>query len=78
MDIFELREGASRGSFVPFWPQKAKNDPKSRSKYNVKIEGSIEIQIDPKNFLNIASAPKLAHSGPKKAKRTQKLGPNQK
>ena len=67
----------SNSKINPLGPQKVKKDPKIRSKYKVKIEGSKEnnscfaIQKDPKNVLNIAPAPKLAHSGLRKPKGPQ-------
>ena len=68
----------------PLGPEKAKKNPKIRSKLKVRIEGSRENKsclsewVDPKNVFEPYYDPNLAHWGPKKPKCAPKLGQTQK
>ena len=60
-------------------PQKVKNDPKVKSKSNVRIEGKIETdscsitRVDPKTVVKPILNPKNSSLGPKKAKDDPKI-----
>ena len=64
-------------------PQKVKNDPKIKSKSNVRIEGNIENEscltawLDPKKVVEPYSNPKISPLGPQKVKNDPKLSQNQ-
>ena len=56
----------------PLGPQNVKNDPKIKSKSNVRIERNKENEsfltswVDPKTVVKPYSIPKIANEGPKK------------
>ena len=60
-------------------PQKVKNDPKIKSKSNVRIEGNIENEscsttwIDPKTVFEPFYSPKNSPLGPQKVENDQKI-----
>ena len=63
----------------PLGPQKVKNDPKTKSESNVRIEKKKEDEscsikwVDPKTFLEPYSNPKNSPLGPQKVKNDPKI-----
>ena len=63
----------------PLGPQKVKNNHKSKSKSNVRIQGIIENEttwVDPKTAFEPHIEPKTSPLGPQKVKNNLKIGSN--
>ena len=67
----------------PLGPQKLKNDPKIKSKTNVRIEGNIENEscsttwVNPKTIFKSYPNPENIPLGPRKVKNDPKIKSNQ-
>ena len=80
MKIVQLHEWAQKQCLnpsptpknSPSGPQKVKNDPKIKSKSNVRIKRNTEnescstTRVHPKTIIELYPKPKKAHKGPKK------------
>ena len=79
MKVVQLHEPYPNPKNSPFGPQKLKNDPKIKSKSNVRIKGNIEngscstTWVDPKTVFEPFPIPKNSLLGPQKVKNDPKL-----